>query len=165
LITLVGMPGAGKSTVGPALAQLLGWGFVDTDDLIGDAVGCNFADYIRTEGIEAARAVERDVVSRLRNASPEMVVAVGGGAVLDEDNRAVMQEIGPVVWLRAALPTLLDHVGDGDGRPLLAGGAQAALERLAAERTPIYEQVATVVVDVDGLDPNEIAVEIVKVLS
>ncbi len=157
-IVLIGMPGVGKTTVGAALARLLEWGFVDIDDLLGDP-----AAIIERDGIESFRAQERDAIVRLPTRSG--VVAAGGGAVLDSDNRAALAELGPVVWLRATLPTLLDHVGDGAGRPLLADGVAETLDRLAAERTPLYEALANVTIDVDGLDENEIAVEIVKALS
>ena len=152
------MPGAGKTTVGAALAQLLQWGFVDTDDLVGDP-----ASTIERDGIDAFRARERDAIAAVQ--PRDCVVAVGGGAVLDPTNRATLDDFGPVVWLRATLATLLDHVGDGEGRPLLGGGAEAALERLLDERASVYDDFADVVVDVDGLDPNQVAVEIVKALA
>jgi shikimate kinase len=156
-IVLIGMPGAGKSTVGPALAQLMQWRFVDVDDLVG-----NPAEIIERDGLDAFRAQEAEAIQRVAMQALGMVVSVGGGAVLDPTNRAALDAAGPIVWLRATLDTLLDHVGDGEGRPLLKGGAHDALSRLLAERTPIYDDFADVVIDVDGLDPNEIAVEVVK---
>ena len=149
------MPGAGKSTVGPALAQLMQWRFVDVDDVVG-----NPAEVIEREGIDVFRAREREVIESLDMRG--CVVSVGGGAVLDPTNRANLDAAGAVVWLRATLPTLLAHVGDGAGRPLLAEGAEPALRRLLDDRTAIYDDFADVVVDIDGLDPNEVAVEIVK---
>ena len=159
---LIGMPGAGKSTVGPALAQLLGWGFVDLDDVVAAEVG-DVATFIEQAGIDEFRARERAAVASM--APRKCVVSVGGGAVLDPGNRAAFGRIARVVWLRATLPTLHANVGDGAGRPLLKGAAEAVLTQLLAERAPIYEQCAEVTVDVDGRDPNEIAVEIVKALS
>jgi shikimate kinase len=156
-IVLIGMPGAGKSTVGPAVAQLMQWRFVDVDDLVGSP-----AEIIERDGIAAFRAQEADAIQRVAMQAQGLVVSVGGGAVLDPTNRGALDAAGPIVWLRATLDTLLDHVGDGDGRPLLAGGAEDALRRLLDERTPIYDDFADVVVDVDGLDPNQIAIEVVK---
>lgn len=160
------MPGAGKTTVGAALAQLMQWRFVDTDDLISRTVGCDFADYIRTHGIEAAREKERLVVSRLRGVGGSRVLAVGGGTVLDPANRVELKALGPVVWLRADAATLVDRLrADAHDRPLLAGDLDTAVTKLVAERTPVYADVATHTVDVDGLDPNEVAVEVVKALT
>ncbi len=163
------MPGAGKSTVGVALAQLMQWGFVDIDDVVAHEVG-DVPAFIESDGMEAFRARESaavDAVTRaIRDgAAPATVVAVGGGAILAADNRAALRATGPVVWLRASIETLLDHVGAGEGRPLLAGGAESALRRLLDERAPLYAETATVTVKVDGLDPNEIAVDVVKALA
>jgi shikimate kinase len=163
-IVLIGMPGAGKTRVGQAVAQLLQWRWVDTDVLIADAVGCAFGDYIESHGIDAARAVERDVVSRLPGRCDQTVVSVGGGTVLDPANREALAAIGPVVWLGATTETLLDRIGSGDDRPLLKGDPAGKLPALLAERTPIYEELATVIVDVDGRDAYENAGEVVKQL-
>ncbi|MEY2399288.1 MAG: shikimate kinase [Actinomycetota bacterium] len=163
------MPGAGKTTVGAALAQLMQWGFVDIDDVVAHDVG-DIAAFIEANGIEAFRAQERTALEAVTGAiraaaAPSSVVSVGGGAVLDSANRAVLRATGPVVWLRATVDTLRDHVGDGVGRPLLAGDAAAALGRMRAEREPLYASTANHTVDVDGLDPNEVAVEIVKAIA
>ena len=154
------MPGAGKTTVGRSLAQVLQWRFVDVDDIVAGAVG-DVPDFIEGNGIDAFRDLEAEAIRSLHG-TEDAVISVGGGAVLNPVNRAVLDETGVIVWLRAELPTLLAHVGDGVGRPLLAEGPEAALTRLLEERSPIYDDAADVIVDVDGLDPNQIAVEIVK---
>lgn len=156
------MPGSGKSTVGPALAQLLGWGFVDLDEVVAAEVG-DVASFIEQAGIEAFRARERAAIASM--APRNCVVSVGGGAVVDDRNRTTLSDMAHVVWLRAELATLRANVGDGAGRPLLAGDVAAALAELLEARTPIYALCADVTVDVDDLDPNEIAVEIVKAVS
>ncbi len=158
------MPGVGKTTVGAALAQLLQWGFIDVDDLVAAEVG-DVPPFIERDGIEAFRAYEHTAITQLARISGDLVVSCGAGAVLDPRNREALAALGSVVWLRATVDTLLDHVGDGAGRPLLAGGAQEALQRLLDERTPVYESLASIVIDVDGLDENEAAVAIVKELS
>ncbi|MEY2467336.1 MAG: shikimate kinase [Actinomycetota bacterium] len=165
-IVLIGMPGSGKTTVGSALARLLQWGLVDTDDVLHATLGCDFAEYIRAKGIDAARERERGVVGDLPDLLiRDSVVAVGGGTVLHPDNRTVLSGLGPVVWLRATPDTLLTNVaGDDRDRPLLAEG-ESALMRLLEERTPVYESLANVTVDVDGLDPNQVALEVVKALA
>ncbi len=153
------MPGSGKSRVGQAMAQLLQWRWVDVDALVADDVPA----FIEREGIDAFRTRERDVIGAL---SPQdCVVSVGGGAVLDPANRDNLRALGPVVWLRATPETLLERIGRGDDRPLLKGDPVATLPVLLAERTPIYEQLATVIVDVDGRDAFENAGEVMKALS
>lgn len=163
------MPGAGKTTVGAALAQLMQWGFVDIDDVVASDVG-SVAEFIDTNGIDAFRARECAAVDAVTGAirdgaAPASVVAVGGGAILAKTNRAALAAIGPVVWLHASLATLVAHVGDGTGRPLLAEGAEPALRQLLDERGHLYAETATLAVTVEGLDPNQIAVEIVKALA
>jgi shikimate kinase len=168
-IVLIGMPGAGKTTVGAALAALMQWGFVDVDDVVAGEVG-DVPSFIEANGIDAFRAAESTAIARVTDAlrggaAPDTVVAVGGGAVMSAPNRDLLTRTGTVVWLRASMATLLDHVGDGAGRPLLADGAEVALARLSDERSPVYANTAAAVVDVDGLDPNQIAVEVVKAIS
>ena len=153
------MPGSGKTRVGQALAQLFEWSWVDVDALVADDVPA----LIERDGIEAFRARERDVIAAL---TPQnCVVSVGGGAVLDPANRAALRALGPVVWLRASAETLLQRIGSGDDRPLLKGDPVGKLPILLADRTPIYEELATVVVDVDGRDAYANAGEVAKALS
>jgi shikimate kinase len=158
-IVLIGMPGAGKTRVGQAVAQLLQWSWVDVDHTVADDVPA----FIAREGIDAFRAAERDVIASLR--PRDCVVSVGGGAVLDPDNRKHLRALGPVVWLRATTETLLERIGSGDDRPLLQGDPAGKLPVLLAERTPIYQELATVIVDVDGRDAYENAGEVVKALT
>ena len=152
------MPGSGKTRVGQAVAQLLNWRWVDVDGLVAEDV----PGFIAREGIDAFRAREREVIAGLR--PQDCVVSVGGGAVLDPANREALRALGPVVWLRATLDTLRDRVGDGAGRPLLAGDPAGKLAALFEERTPVYAEAATVVVDVDGRDAFDNAGEVVKAL-
>jgi shikimate kinase len=151
-LVLIGLMGAGKSTVGARCATALGRPFVDTDRLVETNAGMTVAEIFETQGEPAFRSLERRVVDDV-SASPEsLVVACGGGVALDPDNRRVLREHGVVVWLRADAQELGRRVGSGAGRPLLAGGAPAAtLERLAILRAPAYEAAAHVIVDTDGL--------------
>ncbi|HVT75408.1 MAG TPA: shikimate kinase [Acidimicrobiales bacterium] len=158
-IVLIGMPGSGKTRVGQALAQLLNWRWVDVDALVADDVPA----FIEREGIDAFRARERAVIAALT--PQDSVVSVGGGAILDPANRENLRALGPVVWLRASLATLVERVGSGEGRPLLQGDPAATLPKLLEERTPIYEAVATIAVDVDGRDAFENAGEVMKALT
>ncbi|MDQ6840006.1 MAG: shikimate kinase [Actinomycetota bacterium] len=163
-ILLIGMMGAGKSTVGSALGERLGWPYLDSDQEIVRRRGLTVPEIWRTEG-EPAFRVEESSVLREAAATPEpVVVAVAGGALLEAGNRAVVGHAGLVVWLRAELATLADRVGSGDGRPLLDGDARAALARLYEQRRPVYAAVAELIVDVDGRRPDEVVDVIVEAL-
>jgi shikimate kinase len=161
LLFLVGMMGAGKSTVGQLVAAELGWDFVDTDECVEARTGMAVRELFAARGEPAFRDEERRAVHEVLERRAPAVVSVGGGAVLDEENRVAMLAGGTVVWLRADPAVLAARVGAGAGRPLLAGGgADAAgeeLARLATARRALYEEVASAVVDVDALTPTEAA--------
>ena len=164
-VLLVGMMGAGKSTVGPLVARRLGWSFVDTDDLVERSTGRTVPELFAS-GQALFRAEEsRALEAALAGASP-VVVSVGGGAVVDPHNRALLSRAGLVVWLRASPETLARRVGSGTGRPLLSGSTDPLepLARIEAERRPLFAEVATEVVDVDGV-PVKAAAELVVALA
>jgi len=151
-LVLIGLMGAGKSTVGERCATALDRAFVDTDRLVELNAGIPVAEIFSTQGEPAFRALERTVVADVSVSPAPLVIACGGGVALDPDNRRALREHGVVVWLRADAQELGKRVGSGAGRPLLEGGAPAAtLERLAVLRAPAYEAAAHVVVDTDGL--------------
>jgi len=165
VVVMIGMPGVGKTRVGSALAQRLGWRFVDTDDVVAAATGRAVAEIIASDGIDSFRSAERTAVAALRSLDGDAVVAVGGGAVLDFDNRAAIAGLGRVVWLRARRATLLTHIaGDDVERPLLSGDADAAIDRLLDERSELYAALATTVVDVDDRLPDDAANEVALAL-
>lgn len=149
--------GSGKSTVGSALAERLGRRFVDTDAEIERLEGRSVAEIFARDGEAAFRALERAQIERW--CDEPAVVALGGGAVAQPGVAERLSKSGTVVYLRARPETLLERVGEGAGRPLLAGLSKA--ERLArlgeilAERAPAYEK-ASVVVDGDGLAAGEV---------
>jgi len=93
------------------------------------------------------------------------IVGVAGGAVLDPENRALLASTGRVVWLRAAVDTIVGRVGTGVGRPLLDHHPAATLARLDAERRPVYAALANVVVDVDRRSPAKVVTEILDALA
>ena len=162
-VILVGLMGAGKSTVGALLADGLGRPFVDTDDVIEATAGRTVAELFADGGEEAFRDLERAAVADVCASPDPLVIACGGGAVLDADNRRVLARSGVVVWLRAAPAHLAARVGDDDARPLLAtGSAVDTLERLAQVRAAAYEAVADAVVDTDELAPDEVAERVLR---
>ncbi len=153
-LVLVGLMGAGKTTVGRRCAERLDRPFVDTDDLAVVLAGRPFAE-LWAEGETTFRAWERRAVAEIAKSPVPHVIACGGGVVLDPDNRRVLRDHGVVVWLRARTDTLTARVGDGAGRPLLAGNPRGALARLEEVRAPSYEGAAHAIVDVDGTTIDE----------
>lgn len=169
-VWLIGMMGAGKSTVGRALAARAGWAVVDTDNLIEQRAGRSVAELFSEVGEGQFRRQESELVAELAGVAGPVVVSVGGGAVLWEANRATMRRSGTVVWLRATPEVLARRLGRGDGRPLLSrtGGRQDLLGRievLAAERDPLYRQAAHLVVDVGQTSAHDVARRAYEVLS
>jgi shikimate kinase len=156
-ILLVGMMGAGKSTVGRLLAERLGWGFSDSDAVVEAATGRSVPELFSARGEALFRLAESEALKEIVSGSSPVVVSVAVGAVLDPVNRTLLVSSGTVVWLRATVSTLADRVGDGSGRPLLGDDPVGALNRLDAERRPAYDEVASWVVEVDGLEASEVA--------
>lgn len=145
-LVLVGMMGAGKSTIGRRLATRLGVDFVDADAEIEAAAGCSIEDIFEIHGEAAFRDGERRVIARLLE-GPVHVLATGGGAFCDPRTRAEIRARGISVWLRADLDLLLRRVARRNNRPLLKNGdMRETLERLLAERSPLYAE-ADIVVD------------------
>jgi shikimate kinase len=149
-LVLVGLMGAGKSTVGEQCAARLGRPFLDTDALIEASTGATLAELFATRGEDGFRELERAAVADACDLPEPAVVACGGGAVLDADNRRRLHAAGLVVWLRATPAELAARVGAGAGRPLLVGGPVPTLERLAETRAAAYDAAADVTIDTDG---------------
>ncbi|HEX8216277.1 MAG TPA: shikimate kinase [Allosphingosinicella sp.] len=139
-IALVGLMGAGKSTVGRRLARRLGLPFVDADEAIEQAAGRTISDVFDSFGEPAFRDGERRVIARLVQGGPQ-VIATGGGAFVDDATRALILERCIAIWLDAAIDTLTERVERRDHRPLLRQGEpRAVIEALAERRNPIYAQ-------------------------
>lgn len=158
-IVLIGMMGAGKTSIGRRLAARLGVPFVDADAEIEEAAGSSIADIFERHGEEAFRDGERRVISRLLD-GPINVMATGGGAFLDKNTRGLIMSRAISVWLRASLDTLAMRLERSrTPRPLLDKEAdmRGALSRLIDERYPIYEESHIVVDTGDG--PQEPVVD------
>jgi 5-deoxy-5-amino-3-dehydroquinate synthase len=165
-IFLIGLSGSGKSTVGPMLAERLGRGFVDTDDEVERAMGHTVAHIFATKGELGFRSLERAALARIAARGGDLVIAVGGGAVLAASNQEILRAFAArTVWLRASPDVLAARLGDGADRPLLADGPLAALERLDAERRDIYDKLADMTVDVDMISPDEVVDEVLAALG
>ena len=148
--------GAGKTTVGRLLAERWGVAFRDTDDDVEAAEGRTISDIfvdVRRGALPRARAGRRWPTAL---AEHDGVLALGGGAVIDPETRA-RWPVAPVVFLRVGLADAAARVGLGTSRPLLLGNVRGPMKALLDERRPVYESVATAVVDTDGRTPDEVA--------
>jgi shikimate kinase len=149
-IALVGLMGAGKSSIGRRLAQRLGLPFIDADSEIEAAADATVEEIFQRHGEAAFRDGERRVIARLLD-SPVHVLATGGGAFMDASTRALIRARAVSVWLRADIELMLARVGRRSNRPLLKGGdPRAVLEQLIAQRYPIYAEADITVDSVDG---------------
>ena len=163
VVVLVGPPGAGKSTVAAALAELLGVGHHDTDAAVVASQGRSISDIFVEDGEPAFRALERTAVSTaLRD--ERGVVAVGGGAPLDPDTRWLLAD-HVVVFLDVGIADAARRIGFDQSRPLLAVNPRATWVAMMRERRPVYEAVATHRVDTAGRTPDDIAAEVAGLLG
>jgi len=164
-VFLVGPMGAGKSTIGRALAVQLGKTFQDSDHEIEARTGAPVALIFEIEGEAGFRQRECAVIDDLTRASG-LVMATGGGAVLSADNRRLLRERGVVVYLYAPLETLLERVRYDRARPLLqTDDRRGVLERLLAQRDPLYREVAHIIVETTHRPPASVARDIIKRLE
>lgn len=163
MIVLIGPMGAGKTTVGRLVAGRLGTTVRDTDHDVEATAGRAISEIFVDDGEQAFRALERAAVAEAL-ATHDGVLALGGGAVLDPGTRELLAG-HDVVYLRVGLSDAVKRVGLGTGRPLLLGNVRGRIKTLLDERTPVYESVATLVVDTDGRSPEDVAGEIVAALA
>ncbi len=162
-VVLVGPPGSGKSTVGAALAELLGLPLHDTDAAIEDGQGRTISDIFIEDGEPVFRALERAEVARAL-AEDDGVLALGGGAPVDPGTEQLL--VGQtVVFLDVGIADASRRVGFDQSRPLLAVNPRASWVRLMNERRPVYERVATFRVDTAGRAPGEVAAEVAGLLG
>lgn len=166
-LCLVGMMGAGKSTVAALLGERLGWRVADTDDEIRGWTGRSIPELFMEHGEPGFRELERQVVEELATFH-DLVVSLGGGAVLRDDNVSSLLLTGVIVHLDVPVEVLVDRLreGEADDRPLLGGPGGSEddlLERLrstAEARDPRYREVADVTIDASG-PPDEVTEEII----
>lgn len=147
-VLLVGLPGAGKTSVGRRLAKDLQRPFADVDEQVELYAGRCIPKIFAEDGEEVFRRWEAEVFADLLGRPSPLVVAAGGGTVMRPANQALARKYSFVVWLRASSGFLASRT-DPTHRPLLAGDAQAAYERLVAERSAVYAEVANAIVDVE----------------
>jgi shikimate kinase len=157
---LIGPMGSGKTAVAKRLATLLGKEFLDSDAEIEKRTGVDIRFIFEKEGEARFRAREREVIADLTTLQG-IVLATGGGAVLDAGSRGRLAENGTVVYLRTTVDAQLQRTQPSRNRPLLMGDdPRAVLERLQAIRQPLYEEIADIVVDTTGRRVRAVAAEI-----
>lgn len=165
VITLIGYRGSGKSSVARPLAERLGWNWVDADTVIEQATGRTIKEIFAAEGEPAFREWERRVMGDLL-ARDRLVIAAGGGAILNPETRRLVRHAGPVIWLQASLETLhariQEDVTTAQRRPnLTSQGGLAEIAQVLAIREPYYRECASLIVDTDTTSIPEIVEQIV----
>ena len=161
---LVGPMGAGKSAVGRQLARLLHLSFVDSDDEIESRTGVDIPFIFEKEGEAGFRKREAAAIDELTQ-QQGLVLATGGGAVINDDTRSRLGARGFVVYLQTSIEQQLERTRRGRERPMLqSGDPREILEKLMAERDPLYREIADLVVATDGRKVSAVAKEIVEAL-
>ena len=166
---LIGYRGSGKTTVAAALAELLGWPWIDADTELERRVGKTIKQIFADQGELAFRDLESTILGDLV-AGEQQIVALGGGVVLREQNRRALASRGQIVWLRASPEVLFARINDdattAERRPNLTGqGGLAEIRNLLAERTPLYSACADLTIDAENRSPADIARQIIDQLG
>ena len=158
-IFLVGMMGAGKTTVGREIERRTGWPYLDSDVLVRTLTGRDPDAIWAAEGEDVLHLAESDAFDTAFDVEPPVVIGVAAPIVMDPAAREALREGGHVVWLRARPETLLERIGGGTGRREEATDLDW-IRRRARERDLLYAAVAHQIVDVDGVAPDEVATAI-----
>jgi shikimate kinase len=157
-VLLVGLMATGKTAVGTALADQLGWRYLDNDTLVAAAAGAALDPLVRARGVTALRVAEAAALDAVLAEEPPLVAGVAAGVVEDPTGRRRLADAdATVVWLRARPETLAARVGAGGSRPWLRPDPLTAFTLMATRRADSYAAVADLVVDVDGVDAPEVA--------
>ena len=169
LVVLIGPPGAGKSSVGPLVAERLGVEFRDTDADVGAAAGKPASDIFIENGEDAFRELERAAVASALDPGSALharggVLALGSGAVLDDGVQQLLAGL-PVVYLSASFRTLERRIGLDRPRVVVPGNPRGRLRAMLDSRLPLYQRLAAVTVPTDDLDPDELAAEIAAAVT
>lgn len=163
-VTLVGMMGAGKSSVGEGLADSLGYKFVDTDQLVEQKSGKKVRRIFAEDGEDAFRGLERQVITSLAG-STSLVISSGGGAFLDKENRQVLNSLGLTVYLKASPREIYQRIKNDNTRPILqSGNPQEEIRTILAERE-FYYDMASFSVDTEDLSVEEVVERIIDELA
>ena len=158
---LIGMMSSGKTKVGRRLSERSGFPLVDTDDQIVERAGMTIPEIFSTRGEPAFRAMESEEMARIAGRTERLVVATGGGAILDRANRSLMRDTGLVVWLKPSIASLIAK-GKTKNRPLLLGHDDLAARytEIWEARKHLYQEAAHMSIPMDGKTRKEAAEEV-----
>lgn len=163
-IVLIGMPGAGKSTLGVVLAKVLGMDFVDGDILIQNQIGNTLQKIIDAEGVDGFLRVENDVLASID--MQNTVISTGGSAIYSDEAMRHLTDIGTVVFLDVDLEELRGRLGSLHERGVvMRKGMSMSLDEIYQEREPLYRKYAEVTLQTDGLSVREATRKLVDTLS
>jgi shikimate kinase len=164
-VVLIGFMGSGKSSVGRELARRWGFRFLDTDSIIRNQCGRSISEIFSVFGEPYFRDQESATLTKLLH-SHRSVVATGGGIVIQPGNAILLGKLGTTVWLKADQATIFERVSRNKNRPLLqTENPEATIARLLAERAPLYESAADLIVDSSGLSHHEVAERVIAGLQ
>lgn len=155
-IALCGMMGCGKTTVANIISNKYHLPLIDTDAIIVKRYGA-ISDIFATEGEQYFRRIEADTILECCSQDGNFVIALGGGAVLNEKNVLNLKNGGKIVYLRTKEENLAKRLKNSTDRPLLKGTMRDIITDILAKRAPIYERVADIIVDTDALSAEEVA--------
>ena len=159
-VYLIGLMGAGKTTVGRRLARLLKFDFIDTDQLLEEKTGVTIGHIFEIEGEEGFRERESRLLAEISD-NVSTVISTGGGMILREDNRKLMRKSGQVVYLKAGLEVLWKRLKDCQNRPLLSTeNPRQTITDLLNERDPLYQNEADLVIQVNSDSAQKTAMKI-----
>lgn len=165
-VILTGYMGCGKSTVGKRLSFALKQPYIDTDKEIEQAQGCTINDIFDEHDEAYFRDLETNYIRSLFELKQGYVISVGGGLPIREENRKLLKELGKVIYLRAKADTIYERLKDDTTRPLLRGDDPLGkIKSMLEVRGPIYTDGADVIIDVDGLNSDEVLKKILEVLK
>jgi shikimate kinase len=162
-IYFMGFMATGKSKVGKELSKLLGWSFADTDSLIEEIAGKSVSRIFGEDGEPHFRQLEKQVIKEVAS-QKQMVIALGGGAVVNEENWQLLSQSGLTICLNASIDLLCKRIAEKDHRPLMANASPAELkqrvETLLAKRAPFYQKAQYCFVSLEEVTAKELAIHI-----
>ncbi|MFH1300082.1 MAG: shikimate kinase [Planctomycetota bacterium] len=170
VMTLIGYRGSGKSSVAAPLAERHGFNWLDADDEIERVAGKSIAQIFADEGESHFRQIEREVMQNLLQRD-KLIIAAGGGAILNAETRREMRDAGPVIWLKASVAALEQRISQDatttSRRPALTASAspREEIQNLLDQRDPVYRECATITVETDSKTVSQIVDEIMDSLD